>query len=448
MENGSLSCQICFLSYDSQDHEPRIIPFCGHNLCLTCLINILNQTTNLFKCPFCTAEFKLKKKQPSSFPKNLPLISMIEERKAQETCSVHHSQLEMVCIDCKEKICNKCALKGSHRGHEIDVLADFIKEINTKVREMEGWSSKLTHHLDKVERGFEEEKKKLLKDVESKFNWYIGQILKKKDEVTEQINTFFASITNQDIFSLREELKETITKWKNDNQSSFEIAFKILSDDLSCIIQNVKQTLNKDSEAHVRERLKYINIEFKENFQETVESLCRFGEILVKEDDIYRMAIEDTSVTLPGKLMQIFVKTTGKIIPVDAYANDKIETLKEKIQEKLGVPIEMQWLTLGMKNLIHGRTLEDYDIEDNSTIFLTIRPTFFRIFIRLTGGDRMILSVRSSTLIKELKKEIETVQGIPIAKQNLYLCTGVLLEDEKSLKDYKLSGESSLFLLC
>jgi len=71
---------------------------------------------------------------------------------------------------------------------------------------------------------------------------------------------------------------------------------------------------------------------------------------------------------------QIFVKSVaGKTISLDVESSDTIENLKHKIQDKEGIPVNLQRLLFGRHRLMDGRTVADYHIKNESALKLIVR---------------------------------------------------------------------------
>ena len=71
--------------------------------------------------------------------------------------------------------------------------------------------------------------------------------------------------------------------------------------------------------------------------------------------------------------MQIKVKTlTGKEIEVDIETNTKVEVIKERVEEKEGIPPTQQRLIFSGKQMSDEKTATDYKIQAGSVIHLVL----------------------------------------------------------------------------
>jgi len=95
--------------------------------------------------------------------------------------------------------------------------------------------------------------------------------------------------------------------------------------------------------------------------------------------------------------MLIKVKTlTGKEIEIDIEPTDKVDRIKERVEEKEGIPPPQQRLIFSGKQMNDEKTASDYKVENlylNEMFLLRI----FLVFIYFSGSRRFRVASRSCT---------------------------------------------------
>ena len=161
--------------------------------------------------------------------------------------------------------------------------------------------------------------------------------------------------------------------------------------------------------------------------------------ILYKKIQSPNIIIEDEKIN---------IQYDKKNIQLNFNENETILKLKEKINEKINVPIEQQILIFNKDELKDNNLLKDYNIHKNSIIYLfTKKKNEYELYVE---NNNCIYNIKfsSNDTIENIKKEILNILSIPIEKQQLYH-EGIELENDKNIFDYysQVNQKSILYLI-
>ena len=185
------------------------------------------------------------------------------------------------------------------------------------------------------------------------------------------------------------------------------------------------------------------------------------------EDDSAQGFLELEKVNMISPLfLSISIKITpsGKTICLEIKPSESIETVKQRIQDQVGIPSDQQRLCF--EELVledEKKTLAEYGIPTKSTLLLMStwkRDVSSPIFIPLLpihGQQTWVsLMVFSQTKVGEVKMMIQDKEGIPTDQQRLmlleqtpsWLAEKQLMKDEDTLEKLSISPYQSSIICC
>ena len=131
-----------------------------------------------------------------------------------------------------------------------------------------------------------------------------------------------------------------------------------------------------------------------------------------------------------------------KRITVGVSVCDTILDLKAKIRTKEGIRVDQQRLTFRGRQLEDDKNIVQSGISKEATLHL---ESCFQVFVKTLTGKTITLDVSMCDSIKDLKKQIQSKEWVQVDMQRLFFA-GKQLEDDKTVVEYRISKENTLFL--
>lgn len=177
------------------------------------------------------------------------------------------------------------------------------------------------------------------------------------------------------------------------------------------------------------------------------------------------LVIYNSKYVTTYKLYKIFLLTSDEElieeVTIESFAT--VLDLKNKIFDKIQIPVEYQELIFHDINLEDSKDIEEYEINDNSRIILTFKPEIDpldidlpedtkvkpkkkTIFLKKMDGKCITLSIDNNIKIAKLKLMVQEAVNIEPIHQILIFGSKQLTKG--TIKDYGIKENSIIHLCC
>ena len=194
-------------------------------------------------------------------------------------------------------------------------------------------------------------------------------------------------------------------------------------------------------------------IQDKEGMSIEKQNLYFKDKLLENDKTLIDYNIESNSIIILNLIIKrivVYAKANlGKKISLDVKNIEKIENIKKAIQIHEKIPQDLQVLKYNNIILENSKTLEEYKIENNSILDLSLNGNKYEIIsigIELESGKKYGINVVNRLyLVKTIKIKLHKITHIPVSEQKLYF-NDIFLEDNKMIDYYKIEHNSILKL--
>jgi len=159
------------------------------------------------------------------------------------------------------------------------------------------------------------------------------------------------------------------------------------------------------------------------------------------------------------KPITLSIKTPiGHTINIKTNYDSTIDAVKASIESTEGIPSHLQKLMSDGIELEDGNSLDDYKINDNSNIVLSVKRTVlggdWEIIVKefdpktkTTNGKKYTVDVNSSYTVDQLKKKIQEKSGVSPHNMQLEFNGRTLSDGDKTLFEYQLYRQAVVVLI-